>query len=148
MFGDAGHGLILTLFAAYMVLNERKIGSKKISSEIGAIFFSGRYIILLMGCFSMYTGLIYNDIFSRPVNIFGSQWSIVNMNYTFLERMEDFTLNPTTDYSDEPYLFGLDPVWMVSFRKMNSLKEVVTYEASSDCKLMCFTQIIFFVNIC
>lgn len=137
MFGDAGHGLILTLFAAYMVLNERKIGSKKISSEIGAIFFSGRYIMLLMGFFSMYTGMIYNDIFSRPVNIFGSKWSIVNMNSSFILGMEDFTLNPTTDYKDEPYFFGLDPIWMVSVCKLFADNERICYV---QCFKWCFCK--------
>ena len=34
MFGDFGHGLILTLFASWMVMNEKPLIAKKITSEV------------------------------------------------------------------------------------------------------------------
>nr|CAD7194153.1 unnamed protein product [Timema douglasi] len=113
MFGDTGHGMIMTLFAAYMVIKEKPLAAKKSDSEIWNIFFGGRYIILLMGLFSMYTGFIYNDVFSKSLNIFGSNWQI-KYNMSTVWSNKDLQLNPGTDaYLQYPYPIGLDPVWQV-----------------------------------
>lgn len=37
MFGDAGHGVILTLFGGFMVLREQQLTKKKINSEVSDI---------------------------------------------------------------------------------------------------------------
>ena len=67
-----------------------------------------------MGLFSMYTGLIYNDVFSKSLNIFGSNWHN-NYNESTLRGSKDLQLNPSTsDYDQYPYPIGLDPIWQVS----------------------------------
>ena len=74
MFGDAGHGIIMFLAAASLLIFEKQLIAAKIKDEIFNTFFSGRYVIFLMGLFAIYTGLIYNDIYSKSINIFGSSW--------------------------------------------------------------------------
>lgn len=116
MFGDIGHGIIMMLFGLFMVVREKSLGAKKINSEIWNIFFSGRYIILLMGIFSMYTGFVYNDIFSLSMNIFGSGWTL-NYNSSTVMENEELTLDPKTD-AGEAYPIGLDPMWQVRYKHM------------------------------
>uniref|UniRef100_A0A8C9LFV3 V-type proton ATPase subunit a n=1 Tax=Pavo cristatus TaxID=9049 RepID=A0A8C9LFV3_PAVCR len=118
MFGDCGHGAVMLGFALWMVINEESLLAQKSTNEIWNTFFSGRYLILLMGIFSMYTGFIYNDCFSKSFNIFGSSWHIIPMfkNNTWnKEVLHDNTvlqLDPAVPgvYSGNPYPFGIDPV--------------------------------------
>ncbi|XP_029836521.2 V-type proton ATPase 116 kDa subunit a1 isoform X2 [Ixodes scapularis] len=114
MFGDSGHGTIMFLFALWMVLKEKGLMSQKSDNEIWNTFFGGRYIILLMGLFSIYTGLIYNDTFSKSFNIFGSSWNVTKRAiYTEQEQ-----LDPVDNFAGYPYPFGVDPVWQLSTNKI------------------------------
>ncbi len=70
MFGDFGHGILMLLFALVLVLNERSLGQSHLD-DITAMLFSGRYCILLMSIFSIYTGAIYNEFFSIPMVLAG-----------------------------------------------------------------------------
>lgn len=130
MFGDVGHGFIMFLFGLWMVLSEKKFMAQKSKNEIWNIFFGGRYIIFLMGTFSIYTGFIYNDCFSKTMNILGSSWRI-NYNWTTLEGQPELQLNPSSDdlIEDRVYIFGLDPAWMLATNKiifLNSFKMKVS----------------------
>jgi hypothetical protein len=69
-----------------------------------------------MGLFSVYTGVIYNDIFSRSVNIFGSSWKIDGYTVEDITGNAELTLSPYTNFAKfnaTPYPLGLDPVWQV-----------------------------------
>jgi V-type H+-transporting ATPase subunit a len=125
MFGDLGHGFIMFAFGFWMVTSEKKLMQKRSKNEIWNIFFGGRYIIFLMGLFSMYTGFVYNDLFSKSMNIFGSKWKI---NYDTKPVMINgmLQLDPASnDLIDEVYPIGLDPVWQLGTNKiifLNSYK--------------------------
>ncbi|KAI8424155.1 hypothetical protein MSG28_002747 [Choristoneura fumiferana] len=124
MFGDLGHGFIMFLFGFWMVIKEVSLGAIKSKNEIWNIFFAGRYIILFMGCFSMYTGLVYNDIFSKSMNIFGTSWRVPYDDET-MEHNAALQLDPKVAYIDEPYFIGIDPIWQTADNKiifLNSYK--------------------------
>lgn len=124
MFGDAGHATLMLVFAAWMVLRERQLIAAKMSGEIWNIFFGGRYILLLMSLFSIYTGVIYNDIFSKSFNIFGSAWHVgdsANATEEHLQQWGELTLDPKykDQYSGEPYPVGFDPIWQIAVNKIS-----------------------------
>lgn len=47
------------------------LGKKQKLDDITEMTFGGRYVIILMALFSIYTGLIYNEFFSVPFELFG-----------------------------------------------------------------------------
>lgn len=76
--------------------------------------FSGRYIIILMGLFSIYTGFLYNDIFSRALYVTDSGWKYDTITKDLV--VTDPNTGITTLRSAmaakkvSVYPFGVDPV--------------------------------------
>jgi V-type H+-transporting ATPase subunit a len=103
MFGDFGHGTIMTMAALAMIYYEKSLSRGKLD-ELFSMAFYGRYIMLLMGIFSMYTGLIYCDIFSKDIPLFKSMWLWPDDAQTghavYGYRVDDYT-----------YPFGMDWRW-------------------------------------
>ncbi|KAI9741398.1 MAG: H(+)-transporting V0 sector ATPase subunit a [Cirrosporium novae-zelandiae] len=103
MFGDAGHGVLMTSAACAMIFFEKKLSKSKLD-ELFSMAFYGRYIMLMFGLFSIYTGLIYNDAFSKPLTFFPSAW----------EWPSDFKEGETVTghlKGGYRYPFGLDWAW-------------------------------------
>ncbi|XP_040028455.2 T cell immune regulator 1, ATPase H+ transporting V0 subunit a3b [Gasterosteus aculeatus] len=128
MFGDVGHGLLMFLAALWMVLEEKDPKLKKNNNEIWRMMFGGRYLILLMGLFSIYTGAIYNECFSRGLSTFSSAWHVGPMfksnkwNASVLAGNQYLSMDPVVPgVFTTPYPFGIDPVWGLSNNKLTFL---------------------------
>ena len=90
-----------------------------------------RYFLCLMGFFSIFAGLCYNDFTSLPTYMFGDSC------YTFIEG----EANPTWD-SECVYPVGVDPSWYLSTNEIafiNSLKMkiAVIFGVAQMCQGIC-----------
>lgn len=124
MFGDVGHGAIMSAFAVWMIFNENKRWVKNSDNEIFQMVFHGRYLLLLMGLFSIYTGFIYNDCFNLSLAIFPSAWHVRPMiNQTIQLRDTSYLmLDPVVPrVLDGVYPFGIDPIWHLAINKLTFL---------------------------
>uniref|UniRef100_K7G0Z9 V-type proton ATPase subunit a n=1 Tax=Pelodiscus sinensis TaxID=13735 RepID=K7G0Z9_PELSI len=108
-------------------VRERRLHGS-VCPQIWKTFFEGRYLILLMGAFSIYTGLIYNECFSKATAIFPSAWSQATMvnqsnwRSEYLARNAFLSLNPNvTGVFRGPYPFGIDPIWSMANNHLNFL---------------------------
>ncbi|KAL0213256.1 hypothetical protein RCL1_006882 [Eukaryota sp. TZLM3-RCL] len=97
MFGDVGHGLMLTCVALAVIMNERKLQGQKLGDIMGYLY-AGRYILLLMGLLSIYVGFIFNDIFSLGMPLFRSAYSCPDEVGTCTKVFRT-------------YPFGIDSAW-------------------------------------
>lgn len=105
MFGDFGHGFIMLLAASAMIYWEKPLQRGK-QDELFGMAFYGRYIMLMMGIFSMYTGLIYCDAFSKELSFFPSMWE-----WNFPDDYQEGKMIQATRVEGYTYPFGLDWKW-------------------------------------
>lgn len=112
MFGDLGHGIIMALTAGFLCYREESLAKLRGLGEVWETMFGGRYIILLMGLFSIYTGFIYNDVFSKSLTLGGSGWSIPP-----LPKTDEVDLHAHTDFR-YAYGLGIDPIWALAENKL------------------------------
>ncbi|XP_030643672.1 V-type proton ATPase 116 kDa subunit a [Chanos chanos] len=128
MFGDVGHGLLMSLAALWMILEEKDPKKKNSTNEMWRMLFGGRYVILLMGLFSVYTGAVYNECFSKGLSPFPSGWHLTPMSLHYnwsddtLRDNQYLTLDPNvTGVFQGPYPFGIDPIWRLASNRLTFL---------------------------
>jgi len=125
MFGDMGHGSIMLLFGAILVLFADKLKGTAVE-----FFLPLRYLVFLMGLMATYCGLIYNEWFAMPAEIFPSCFDLENRVNDTMKTIGNETVG-TNKYYYQKYDFkcnypiGYDPVWMMSSEALtfsNSIK--------------------------
>lgn len=105
MFGDIAHGFLLFLCGAGMCVFETQI-KKTAFADILSI----RYLILLMGFFATFCGVLYNDFASMPIEIFGGSC---------------YDVDTAARQPDCVYPLGIDYIWYFAKNEIgyvNSLK--------------------------
>lgn len=108
MFGDVGHGILMALFALFLIWREKSLQYTK--NEMVWNMYKGRYIILLMGIFSIFTGFIYNEFFAIPMDIFGSRWKFTSASEMAC-GIDNCAVPEEVMPPLHPYPFGFDPIW-------------------------------------
>jgi V-type H+-transporting ATPase subunit a len=119
MYGDIGHGSILSMAALYLILTESKARSRGMDEMLAGLY-SARYMLFAMGLMAVYAGFIYNDYFALGLNLLGSR-------YEFTEHVEGAKATYQGTYGDSAtvYPFGVDPAWKLSGNELlfyNSMK--------------------------
>lgn len=119
MYGDWGHGFIFLCLGLFLVLAYDRL--RENPSMAGIL--KARYFILMVGFFSMYNGLVYNEFFAISNDFFTTCYKdVVNPTYGTV-----FFKKPSQDCV---YPFGMDPAWSLDSQNkltfMNTNKEKIS----------------------
>ena len=104
MFGDIGHGTLLLLLSIYICTKKNDIYN---SDSIFKSLLNFRYLLLLMGFFSLFCGLIYNDFMGIPLTIFNSCYENDNITKKVIRKNQCI------------YPIGMDPKWYSSNNELS-----------------------------
>ena len=110
MFGDIGHGTLLFLLSIYICRKKNEIYN---SNSILKDLLNFRYLLLIMGFYSLFCGLIYNDFMGIPLSFFNSCYQ------------NDILTRQTLRKNQCIYPIGMDPKWYSSNNELaffNSFK--------------------------
>ena len=107
MYGDYGHGAIFLLFGIFLCFADSKLKGSALEA-----FGVSRYFFLMMGFFSVYMGLIYNEFFSVSQDFFGTCYDL--SSFSFSDPKKSTILPTGGDQTTCVYPFGLDPMRKIS----------------------------------
>jgi len=124
MYGDVGHGLLLLMVGIYMnIMGTRLLAYE--SAFFGMPLYNLRYLVLMMGFFAFYAGLLYNDFLSMGLNLFPSRYEAGPVEPGAKHQVYHPMFDDKNEGGMGPYPFGLDPAWHGSTNQLlfvNSMK--------------------------
>lgn len=113
MYGDYGHGAFFLLIGTIMCLFEGTLRKMPGMKDL----LMTRYFWLMMGFFSVYQGLIYNEFFAVTNDWFGTCYAVdayvPGGDIPYKKANQDCT-----------YVFGMDPSWALSPQVLNFTNSV------------------------
>jgi len=113
MFGDIMHGALLAIFGLYLIMAKAEKGS--LAHKLAPV----KYLFFMMGLFSFYCGLIYNDFSSLPIMITDTCWEMpAKKAIEDAKAAKEPAVNAIRPDKDCVYPFGLDYTWMRSAQEI------------------------------
>ena len=99
MYGDVGHGSIILVVGILLLIH---------GTDPSSHMYRIKWMIMLMGIFATYCGVIYGEFFANPLPLFSSCYNIDSPTY---EKTSP----------DCVYPFGLDYIWYLSANEISFL---------------------------
>ena len=101
MFDDIGHGIIVFLFAMYLIYYNNIINAKN-GESFFKLLTKFRYFLLLLSICSIYCGFLYNEFMSVPLSLHDSCYETDPSNPRLAIKKNGCN-----------FPFGIDPKWFV-----------------------------------